>query len=90
MILWLDCRTVNREDGFEAYFIHPLCLCRLEETVKAVGFFYVAYMSGVVKHPTQGNGENLLWTHRAGGFNLYNTFPFYKSPLLIIDNINFL
>ena len=41
-----------------------------EETVKAVGPFYLASMPGEVKDPTQRNGKNLLWTHRAGNLIL--------------------
>ena len=41
----------------------PLCLYLLEETVKAVGLFYLVPQPGEVKDPTQGNGKYLLWTH---------------------------
>ena len=43
-----------------------LCLCLSEETVKAVGPFYLVSMSGEVKDIIQENGKNLLWTHTAG------------------------
>ena len=35
----------------------PLCLCLLEETVKAVGASYLVSMPGEVKDSTQGNGK---------------------------------
>ena len=41
----------------------PLCICLSEETVKAVGPFYLVPIPGEVKDPTQGNGKYLLWTH---------------------------
>ena len=41
-----------------------LCLCLLEETLKAVGPTYQVSMSGAVKYPTQGNGKNLSWAHK--------------------------
>ena len=35
----------------------PLCMCHPEETVKAVGPFYLVSRPGEVKDPTQGNGK---------------------------------
>ena len=36
------------------FCVHPLCLCLSEETLKAVGPFYLMSMPGEVKDPTQG------------------------------------
>ena len=49
----------NHLRRFEACAIlfSPLCLCLSEETVKAVGPFYLISMPGEVKYPTQGNGK---------------------------------
>ena len=38
-------------------------MCLSEETVRAVGPFYLVSMPGEVKDPMQGNGKNLWWTH---------------------------
>ena len=39
----------------------PLCLCLSEETLKVDGPFYLVFMPGEVKDPTQGgNGKNLV------------------------------
>ena len=65
----------SKGPGFKTTYCHfeawttsftPLCLCLSEETVKAVGPFDLVSMPGEVKDLTQGNGKNLLWTHRAG------------------------
>ena len=60
----LERRTVNREDGGSIppaavsklrQFRSPhICLCLLEETLKAGGPFYLVSMPGEVKYPTQG------------------------------------
>ena len=54
----------NHLHRFEAWATSftPLCLSLSEETVKAVGPFYLVLMPGEVKDPTQGNGKYLLWT----------------------------
>ena len=53
-------RTVGLEDGFKttcycfetwAISFTPLCLCLSEETLKAVGPFYLVSMPGEVKDP---------------------------------------
>ena len=51
----------NHLSRFEAWAISftPLCLCLSEETLKAVGPFYLVSMTGEVKDPTQGNGKIL-------------------------------
>ena len=51
----------------------PLCLCLSEETVKAVGPFYLVYVPGEVKTPHREMEKNLLWTLRAGDHILYTT-----------------
>ena len=60
----VECRTVNRRDSGSIppaavsklrQFRSPhICLCLLEETLKAGGPFYLVSMSGEVKDPTQG------------------------------------
>ena len=60
----VECRTVNRGDGGSIPPIAILklrqlrsphiCLCLLEETLKAGGPFYLVSMPGEVKDPTQG------------------------------------
>ena len=52
---------LHRFEAWATLFI-PLCLCLSEETVKAVGHFYLVSMPGEVKDPTQRNGKYLLWT----------------------------
>ena len=57
-------RTVNRGDGGSIpptaisklrQFRSPhICLCLSEETLKAIGPFYLVSMPGEVKYPTQG------------------------------------
>ena len=57
-------RTVNQGDGGSIpptavsklrQFRSPhICLCLLEETLKAGGLFYLVSMPGEVKDPTQG------------------------------------
>ena len=57
-------RTVNRGDGGSIpptavlklrQFCSPhICLCLLDETLKAGGPFYLVSMPGEVKDPTQG------------------------------------
>ena len=46
---------------FETWAISftPLCPCLLEDTLKAVGSFYLVSIPGEVKVPTQVNGKNL-------------------------------
>ena len=56
--------TVNREDSgsisptaaskLRQFPSHHICLCLLEETLKAGGPFYLMSMPGEVKYPTQG------------------------------------
>ena len=48
-------RTLNRGDGGSILqFRSPhICLCLLEETLKAGGPFYLVSMPGEVKDPTQ-------------------------------------
>ena len=70
-----------RGPGFKTTFCHfetwaifftPLCPCLSEETLRAVGPFYLGSMPGEVKDPTQVNGKN-LWTQcvsRAGDLDL--------------------
>ena len=48
---------------FETWAISFMCLS--EETLKAVGPFYLVSMPGEVKDPMQGNGKNLSWTQCA-------------------------
>ena len=61
----VECRTVNRGDGGSILdgcsisklrqFRSPrICLCLSEETIKAVGPFYLVSTPGEVKDPTQG------------------------------------
>ena len=58
----------NHLRHFEAWATSftPLCLCLSEETVKAVGPFYLVPMAvpgaGEVKDRKQGNGKYMLWT----------------------------
>ena len=42
------------------FFLRPFIfkLCLSEDTLKAVGPFYMVYIQGEVKVPTQGNGKN--------------------------------
>ena len=35
-------------------FVYPTCLCLSDETLKAIGPFYLVSMPGEVKYPTQG------------------------------------
>ena len=44
---------------FEAWAISFSPLCLSEDTVKAVGPFYLVSVSGEVKYPMQGNGKYL-------------------------------
>ena len=46
---------------FEAWIISftPLCPCLSEETVKAVGSFYLVSTPGEIKYPTQKNCDGL-------------------------------
>ena len=71
-------RTVNRGDGVSIpptavsklrQFRSPhICLCLLEETLKASGPFYLVFMPGHVNDPTQG-------------INVTNTFSLeFKRP----------
>ena len=62
----LDHRPVDREDGgsippppFRSFgnFVHPTLPLSFEETVKAVGLFYLVSMPREVKDPTHGNGK---------------------------------
>ena len=60
----LECRTFrSKGPGFKttscrfktwAISFTPLCLCLSEETLKAVGPFYLMSMPGEVKDPTPG------------------------------------
>ena len=50
-------RTVNRGDcvlKLRQFRSLHICLCLSEETLKAVGHFYLVSMPGEVKDPTQG------------------------------------
>ena len=61
-LMWLLHLPVNQEDGglIVAWTISfsPLCLCLSEETVNAVGHFYLVSVPGEVNDPTRGNGKN--------------------------------
>ena len=58
----------SKEPGFEitstiwklGQFHSPHYACHSEETVKAVGPFYLVSMPGEVKDPTQGNGKKTV------------------------------
>ena len=60
----VDRQTVNQGDGgsilptavskLRQFHLPHICLCLLEETLKAGGPFYLVYMPGEVKDPTQG------------------------------------
>ena len=60
----VECRTVNQVDGgsippasvfkLRQFRSLHICLCFLEETLKAGGPFYLVSMPGEVKDPTQG------------------------------------
>ena len=60
----LERQTVNRGDGgsippaailkLRQFHSPHICLCLLEETLKAGGPFYLVSMSGKVKDPIQG------------------------------------
>ena len=65
---WLERATDNRviagSNPIEAFWklqmaisFTPLCQCLSEETVKAVGPFYLVSMPGEVKDPTRGVNE---------------------------------
>ena len=57
----VECRALGHLRCFEAWeiFFTPLCLCLSEDTVNAVGPFYLVPVLGEVKDPMQGNGKNL-------------------------------
>ena len=42
-----------------------------EETPKVICPVYLVSIPGEVKYPTQGNGENLSWTHRTKGLGVH-------------------
>ena len=46
-------------------FIYPTLSVSFGRDTKLVGLFYLMSMPGEVKDPTQENGKNLSWTHRA-------------------------
>ena len=63
----VELRDVNRGDGGSIRFIPPtalsklrqfrsphICMCLSEDTLKAGGAFYLVFMPGEVKDPTQG------------------------------------
>ena len=64
----VECQTVNRGDGGSIppatilkirQFCSPhVCMCLLEETLKAGGPFYLVSMRWEVKYPTRGKCVN--------------------------------
>ena len=69
---WLEHWTVSREDqGLSqplpfrnlGNFVHPTLPVPFGRDTKSC-------WSGEVKHPTQGNGKKLSWTHRANCLDL--------------------
>ena len=61
-LAWTGDRVVLA--GFESRFgtlaipFTPLCQCLLEETLKAVGPFYLVSLTGEVKYPTSPHGND--------------------------------
>ena len=53
-------------------FVHPTLPVSFERDCKTFRPFYLVSMPGEVKDPPQGNGKNLLWTHRASDLILYD------------------
>ena len=51
---WVRILLAELRSGTLAIPFTPLCQCLSEETLKAVGPFYLVSVSGEVKDPTQG------------------------------------
>ena len=51
-------------------FVHSTLPVSFGRDSKTFSPFYVVSVPGEVKDPTQGNGKNLLWTHRASNLPL--------------------
>ena len=50
-----------------------------EVTLNTVGPLYLMSITGNVEYLTQGNGKNVLWTHRGGDLNIQKT-PSLLAP----------
>ena len=51
-------------------FVHSTLPVSFRRDSKTFSPFYLVSVPGEVKDLTQGNGKNLLWTHRAGNLIL--------------------
>ena len=72
VVPWLEHWTVNQADQCSnspaavskfGQFRSLQIACLSEETLKAIGPFYLVSMPGEVKDTTQGNRKQMLWTH---------------------------